>query len=90
MNDATYTQLLKDVATETNFEKACAMLTQIHQEIDRRTSEYWQGLRTQRSIKSRAFINAANTVRNNFRMFVTMSKNGRYEVNEMHQRNHVW
>jgi hypothetical protein len=86
MNDQVYTQMLKDVTTEVNFEKACEMLTQIHQECDCRTTEYYGGKRTQRSIKSRAFVCAANTVRWNFHKFVTMSKNGRYEVNERNQR----
>lgn len=86
MTNQEYTKMLTDVTSETNFEKACEMLTQLHLEMDRRTAEYHGGKRTQRSIKSRAFVNAANIVRWNFKKFVTMSKNNRYEVNERNQR----
>lgn len=86
MNDQTYTQMLKDAAAEASFEKACEMLAQLHVECDRRTAEYYGGKRTQRSIKSRAFINVANAVRDNFGKFVTMSVNGRYEVNPRNAR----
>lgn len=86
MNDQKYKKMLTDVTSESDFEKACEMLTQLHKEMERRTAEYYGSKRTQRSIRSRAFINAANTVRLKFKKFVTLSKRGRYEVTEFGQR----
>lgn len=80
MTNQEYTELLNDVTTETSFEKACEMLTQLHEERDRRAAEYWSGKRTRNSIKARAFVDAVNAVRARFGKFITYSCNNRYEV----------
>jgi hypothetical protein len=80
MTNQEYIQMMTSATETDDLNVALGMLTQLHQECDRRTQEFWNGNCTRRSIQSKKFIATVNAVRGKFGVHATYTHNNRYEV----------